>query len=279
MLRAVGSGVSGCALRPEQAMDLSHFDALLLALSLAGQLLLSLVTVRSRVYRAFPVFCLYILYASVSDIAFLTLLRHVSERSYALAYFADNVAEFLLQIGILIEVARNVLNPVRRSLPRVALPLFLGMLLTAAMLAAVLSRNSQPAELDRWSHYFVHLSFGVAILRLAIFAVIAGFSQLLGIGWKNHVLQIATGFLAYSIAVLIVELLHRLTGFANGSLFHLQEQFRIVVWCMVLGYWSYSLSKLEATRKEFSPKMAEFLLSWGEIARSNRSTSSRWYRK
>ena len=35
-----------------------------------------------------------------------------------MAYFADNVLEFLLQIGILIEVARNVLNPVRRSLPR-----------------------------------------------------------------------------------------------------------------------------------------------------------------
>jgi uncharacterized membrane protein len=259
-------------------MDLSQFDALLLALSLGGQLLLFLVTLRSRLYRPFPIFCLYILYASISDIAFLTLFRHVSERTYALAYFADNVAEFLLQIGILIEVARNVLNPVKRSLPRRSLQIFLGMLVAAVMAALLLSRNSQPSKLDDWSHYFVHLSFAVAILRLAIFAGIAGFSQLLGISWKNHVLQIATGFLAYSIAVLLVELLHRFTGFARPSLFHLQEQFRIIVWCMVLGYWSYSLSRIEATRKEFSPKMAEFLVSMSEATRSTRTASTRWYR-
>jgi len=260
-------------------MDLSRFDALLLALSLAGQLLLFLVTVRSRLFRPFPIFCLYILYASVSDIAFVTFLRHVSDRTYDLAYFTDNVAEFLFQIGILAEVARNVLNPVKRSLPRMARLILIGLLPAALILALVLSRNSQPSKLDQWSHYFIHLSFAVAILRLAIFAAIAGFSQVLGIGWKNHVLQIATGFLAYSIAVLLVELLHRFSDFAHPPLFHLHEQFRIIVWCMVLGYWSYALSRVEATRQEFSPKMAQFLISMSEVARGNRTASARWYRK
>ncbi len=260
-------------------MDLSYFDALLLALSLGGQLLLFVVTVRSRLFRPFPIFCLYILYASISDIAFLTLLRHVSAKTYASAYFTDNVAEFLLQIGILLEVARNVLQPVKRSLPRRAMPILVGVLPVAMMLALLLSRNSQPSELDRWSHYFIHLSFAVAILRLAIFAGIAGFSQVLGIGWKNHVLQIATGFLAYSISVLLVELLHRYSDFANPPLFHLHEQFRIIVWCMVLGYWSYALSRAEAARQEFSPKMAQFLVSMSKVAQSNRTASARWHRK
>lgn len=261
-------------------MDLSRFDALLLGISLGGQLLLFFVTVRSRLYRTFPVFCLYILYSTVSDITFVTLLRHVGERTYAMAYFADNVLEFFLQIGILIEVARNVLNPVRRSLPRNSLLVFLGMLAAATMLAMLLSRHSELARLDRWTQYFVHLSFAVAILRLAIFAGIAGFSQFLGIGWKNHVLQIATGYLAYSIAVLAVELLHRFTGgVTDSSLFHLLEQCRIIVWCMVLGYWSYALSRAEAARKEFSPQMTEFLVSMSQVARSNRTASARWYRK
>jgi hypothetical protein len=272
--------VAGSAQRREQAMDLSRFDALLLGISLGGQLLLFFVTVRSRLYRTFPVFCLYILYSTVSDITFVTLLRHVGERTYAMAYFADNVLEFFLQIGILIEVARNVLNPVRRSLPRNSLLVFLGMLAAATMLAMLLSRHSELARLDRWTQYFVHLSFAVAILRLAIFAGIAGFSQFLGIGWKNHVLQIATGYLAYSIAVLAVELLHRFTGgVTDSSLFHLLEQCRIIVWCMVLGYWSYALSRAEAARKEFSPQMTEFLVSMSQVARSNRTASARWYRK
>jgi uncharacterized membrane protein len=260
-------------------MDPTHFDTLLLALSLGGQILLSGITIRYRLYRTFPIFCLYILYSSVSDVAFLTFLRHVQERTYLLAYFADNVPEFLLQIGILIEVGRNVLNPVKRSLPRSSLSVFLGMVVAGTLLTFLLSRHSQPAQIDRWSGYFFYASFAVAILRLVIFAIIAGFSQLLGIGWKNHVLQIATGFLGYSIVVLLVELLHRVTGIANGTLYHLHEQFRIIAWCMVLGYWSYTLSKVEATRKEFSPKMADFLVSISEVARNNRTASSRWYRK
>src|SRR5208282_5823664 len=129
------------------------------------------------------------------------------------------------------------------------------------------TRHSQPANLDRWVQYFVYISFTVAILRVAIFAGIAGFSQFLGIGWKHHVLQIATGFLAYSIAVLVVELLHRHTGFASLPIYHIFDQFRIITWCMVLGYWSYILSRAEAARKEFSPQMAEFLVSISQASR------------
>lgn len=205
--------------------------------------------------------------------------RHLSERAYLLAYFADNVPEFLLEIGVLIEVARNVLNPVRRSLPRASLYIFAAMLAIATGAALLLSAHSQPADVDRWSQYFVHVHFAVAILRLAIFAAIAGFSQMLGIGWGNHVLQIATGFLGYSIVVLLVELLHHFTGVANDSLYHMEEQFRTVGWCIALSYWSYALARKEAPRKEFSPKMANFLISIAEVSPSNRAASARWYRK
>lgn len=260
-------------------MNLSHLDTLLLALSLGGQLLLSYITLRHRLYRDFPIFCLYLLYSSISDITFVLFYRHAGDRTYALAYFADNVPEFLLQIGILFEVGRNVLSPVKRSLPHSALKLFLGMLMAGTLLTLLLSWHSPPADLDRWARYFVFLSFAVAVLRLVLFAVIAGFSQLLGIGWKNHVLQIATGFLGYSIVILLVEVLHRFSGTANASLYHLHEQLRIISWCMVLGYWSYTLSKAEAARREFSPQMANFLVSISQVARQNRAASARWYRK
>jgi uncharacterized membrane protein len=179
----------------------------------------------------------------------------------------------------LIEVGRNVLNPVKRSLPRTSLIVLVGMIVAGMALTVVLSWHSQPTQFYRWAGYFFNISFAVAILRLVIFAIIAGFSQLLGIGWKNHVLQIATGFLGYSIVILLVELLHRVKGAQDGTLYHLYEQFRIISWCMVLGYWSYTLSRAEAARKEFSPKMAEFLVSISQVARNNRTASARWYRK
>jgi uncharacterized membrane protein len=260
-------------------MGLTPFDAVLLGVSLAGQLLLFFVLLKRQMYRVFPIFFTYIIYSSASDIAFLAFFRQASEHTYLLAYLANSIPEFLLQIGILIEVARNVLNPVKRSLPRASLYVFMGMIATSTLVALLLSMHSEPADLDRWSQYGVHANFGVAILRLAIFTAIASFSQMLGIGWRHHVLQIATGFLAYSVAVLLVEMLHRHTGVANESLYHLHEQFRIIGWCMVLGYWSYALSRIEAPRKEFSPKMASFLVSIGEASQNRRGASARGFRK
>jgi hypothetical protein len=260
-------------------MDPNQIDELLFGIGLAGQILLLVILLRRRLYRSFPIFCFYILYASISDIGFWFFLRHASDKSYAMAYFADNVCEFLLQFGILVEVGWNVLNPVRRSLPRASLVVFFGMLVIGTAIPVVIASNFPLARADRWANYFLVVSFVVSILRVAIFAVIAGFSQLLGVGWKNHVLQIATGLLAYSVATLLVEMLHRYTGTGNMAVFRLHEQLRMIVWCMVLGYWSYSLSRVEAVRKEFSPKMAEFLVSISQATRHDRTASTRGYRK
>jgi len=260
-------------------MNLTPIDAALWALSQGGQLLLLGVLAKRRLYRTFPVFFAYLIFTSVSDIIFSVIYQHLSPRVYLLAYFADDVPGLLLEIAILIEVARNVLNPVKRSLPRASLYVFGGMLASGAVLALILSMHSQPADLDRWSQYLLHVHLAVAILRLAIFAAIAGFSQMLGIGWRNHVLQIATGFLGYSIVVLLVEMLHHHTGVDDNSVYHLQEQFRTAGWCLALGYWSFALAKKEVPRREFSPKMANFLVSIAEASQTSRAVSDRWFRK
>lgn len=263
----------------EQTVNLTSIDGVLWGVSLAGQLLLLAVLIKQRLYRTFPIFCAFIAYSCLSDIGLFFLYSHTSQVTAYRTYSMSVGVDILLQIGILLEIGRNVVNPVKRSLPPVSLYIFGAMLVAAAGITFLLARHSAPAEADRWAQLFMHISFAVAILRLLIFSVIAGFSQMLGIGWKNHVLQIATGLLGYSIVVLLVELLHRFTGLKDETLFHLHDQFRIISWCMVLGYWSYSLSRVEAPRKDFSPKMAEFLISMSEVARNNRTASARWYRK
>ena len=44
----------------------------------------------------------------------------------------------------------------------------------------------------------VPLDLTVGLLRMLIFVATAGFAQLLGIGWKNKVLQLATALSFYS---------------------------------------------------------------------------------
>jgi hypothetical protein len=268
--------------RVERTLNLTSIDGVLWGVSLAGQLLLLAVLLKQRLYHQFPLFCVSIAYYCFSDVGLFVLYTHAAHTSEVAAYRMYSMSggvDILLQIGILLEICRNVLNPVKRSLPRASLYIFGAMLAAVVVITVLFARHSAPAEADRWAAYFIHMSFGVAILRLLIFSVIAGFSQMLGIGWKNHVLQIATGLLGYSIVVLFVEMLHRFTGLKDQSLFHLHEQFRIISWCMVLGYWSYALSRAEATRKEFSPKMAEFLVSISQASRADRTASARWYRK
>jgi hypothetical protein len=262
-----------------RTLNRTSIDGVLLGISLAGQLLLLVVLMKRQLYRTFPLFCAFIAYSSLSDIGLFFLFGHISNDTAFRFYFVSDGVDILLQIGILLEIARNVMNPVKRSLPRSSLYIFGAMLATAVVATLLLSRHSPPAEVDRWAQYFVLISFTVAILRLLIFSVIAGFSQMLGIGWKNHVLQIATGLLGYSIIVLLVELLHRFSGVKDQALYHLHDQFRIISWCMVLGYWSYALSRAEATRKEFSPKMAEFLVSISQASRADETATARWYRK
>jgi len=242
-------------------MGSSTIDTALTTLSIVGEVLVLLAIFRRRMFRKFPIFFAFITFSLLCDCFFLLRLRHLSTKAYFVAYFATMVPGLLLQLGVLFEVARNVLNPVKRALPVFSLTIFGGMVVGGTILACALSVHSVPTHLYLWSRYFLQMNFTAAILQLFIFSAIVLFSQMLGIGWKNHVMQIATGFSGYCVVVLVVELLHRRSGVGDDALYHLQEQLRIVSWCVALGYWCYALSKKEAPRKEFSPKMASFVLS------------------
>ena len=206
-------------------MNLSSIDGILWGISLAGQLLVLAVLIKQRLYRMFPLFCAYIGYASLSDITVYALYARMSGPIAFRLYCVNAAFEFCLQIGIFLEIGWIVLNPVKRSLPRASIYFLGAMLVIALSTALLLSMHSQPTQVDRWARYLVYVSFAGAILRLTIFGVIAGFSQMLGIGWKNHVFQIATGLVAYSISILLVELLHRMTGVGNQPLYHFHDQF------------------------------------------------------
>src|SRR5271170_5789611 len=162
-------------------MKITNLDNALWALSLAGQLCLLLIMVYRKLYRHFPILTAYLFYSSLSDSLFFFIFRHWSQKAYFQAYFADLVPEFMFQIAILLEVAFNIVRPVRRSLPKSALLVLAGMLVSGTVLALVLSIRSSPTQLTHWGQYFAQLNFAVAILRVIIFSAITVFSQMLGI--------------------------------------------------------------------------------------------------
>jgi hypothetical protein len=112
------------------------------------------------------------------------------------------------------------------------------------------------------------LNLGMALLRLGIFAAIAFFAQMLGISWKNHVLQLATGLAFYSTVSLIVATIQSSMGLTNQ--FHPLGQIQVASYLGTLAFWVWSFVRQEAPRKEFSPQMQNFLLSIAGTTRSAR---------
>ena len=65
---------------------------------------------------------------------------------------------------------------------------------------------------DKIQDFKVPLDLTVGLMRMLIFAGTAGFAQLLGIGWRNKVLQLATGLSFYSAVDLMLSLMGRYAG-------------------------------------------------------------------
>ena len=249
-------------------MHLSHLDEVLWVASALGQASLLTILLFRRIYRLFPILTAFIAYSIASDPLLLLASTHVSAENYFRLFLVDSFAQNLFQLGILFEVATSVLRPVQRSLPKSSVIVFALMLFGGTLITFLLSARSNPQQLRLLGDWFLRISFFSAILRLVIFSAITFFSQMLGINWRNHVLQLATGFAFYAGVTLVIEMAHRFLGVKN---FHALEQTRIAAWIFTIGYWSYCLLRQEAPRKEFSPQMANFLVSISGVARRNKA--------
>jgi hypothetical protein len=108
-----------------------------------------------------------------------------------------------------------------------------------------------------------------AILRVLFFLVLAGFGQLLSIGWRDRELQIATGLGFYSIVDLAVAMLH--THLTVWSQYAHLNQVVVASYICSLMYWVYSFAQKEAKRQEFTPQMQNLLLAVAGAARSTRA--------
>jgi hypothetical protein len=223
-----------------------------------------------RVWRNFPIFFAY----SIEILAWSAtgyLILHSFPRTssiYVTAYFVDTIVDSVLLFGILVELAWSILRPVRSSLPRGAIVAIA--LLIVALGAAIWPFAAFPgaAHMLPGVALVMRLQQTFSILRVLVFLALAGFSQLLSIGWRDRELQIATGLGFDSLIGLVVVMLHAhqstWTQYAN-----LNEVAVGGYLCSLL-YWIVSFSQKEAERREFTPQMQSMLLAVAGSARSTR---------
>lgn len=244
---------------------LDVLDSLFALAGILAEIAILALLVRHRIYRQFPCFSLFIAECIASDVIGLCLYVTATKASYFRFSAWDTSFSALLQFAVLVELAWSVLRPVRRSLPQISWAIIVLATLLLGLAIWPLVATIVPSHLTRNEALFFREQQTLAFLRVIFFLVLAGFSQLLAIGWRDREVQIANGLGFYSVVSLTVNFLH------TYQIFELQYRLldKIVVFCYlcVLGYWVLVFAKKDVQRRKFTPKMANFLLYLGRTVK------------
>jgi hypothetical protein len=255
---------------------LMTIDASLELISTSLQAILIGVLLFRRIYRKFPLFSTYLSWVLVIDgIAFFVTQYHAS--FYDRIYSTASIVDAVLMFCVLVELAMSVLRPIRASLKHWAVAPVAGFL--ALVFAAIWPFAKPPgfAHLSPLIQHIIRLDITSSALRIVFFLALAGFSQLLAIGWRDRELQIATGLGFYSLVSLSVTLMHMNQGTGDQAArlhYHLLDQFATLSYICSMLYWIASFAQKEPERRQFTPQMENFLLALAGNARSTRMAMS-----
>jgi hypothetical protein len=227
------------------------------------------LAIRGRNFRQIPVFCSYIIWSLFVDILFYFFRQlYPDQERYFRAYLVEMIVDSLFQFAVLVELGWAVLRPIRASLPRQSIVILTLFTALAAALIWPIAGWTVPAYLVKTGRFYVHTQQTVAILRVVIFMALAGFSQMLSIGWRNRELQIATGLGFYSLCSLAVSVLHNHQ--AVGPQYAYLDELLATTYIGSMVYWLVSFSQKEAERQQFTPQMQNFLLAMAGAAHEGR---------
>jgi hypothetical protein len=252
-------------------------DSIGIAAGLALQAGLCIVIFRKGLARLYPIFLIYLLLNIAEDP--MGWLLNPSGDAYRHYYCIVTVLDYVIQLLILFEIGRNVLRPSRRSIPFPIIPVATVAILLCAIVAASFSRPGQLIGAEQLIQVSLQITFGLAILKILLFAALAGFAQVLGIGWKNHALQLATGLAFYAGVSLLIQISssHVPTGDRQIYIAHLSRlmQIQSAAYNGTLIFWMWAFSRNEAPRKDFTPQMQEVLVTIAESAKRTRLSVTR----
>lgn len=239
-------------------------------LLIAGMVMeaITIIVVASRQgFRRFPVFTLYLVWSLIIDAGGYYLSVHNFDL-YGRLYPYELAVDSLFQFGVLFELSRSVLRPVRSYLPK-WFPILLGLVILAVCAAIwPLARATGVQNLSGESHLLLHLQQSFSILRILFFLLLAGCSQLLSLDWRDRELQVATGLGIYSMVSVAVSILHARPDLRSS--YDLMYEFEAGSFICALLYWSVSFVQREAERREFTPQMQSLVLAMAGTARSTR---------
>jgi hypothetical protein len=238
-------------------MNLSTLDNALWAAGFAANVALVLVLAGKKRWREFPVFTTWMTFDVLLTIALFGIYRLGSSHLYKDVYWLSAIVDFLLQIGVVVEMARIVLRPtgswLRDARTRFVIFGSLGALVAAAV--AFLIHPAAPTPLDAWE---LRGNLFASIIVCELFLAMMMSANRLGLRWGNHVMGLGRGLTAWAMVTFSVDALHGLLDSERilSTLDHVQS----IVWIGAVVYWSVIFWLPEPERLPLSPEMRKYLI-------------------
>jgi|HubBroStandDraft_5_1064220.scaffolds.fasta_scaffold34524_2 hypothetical protein len=258
-------------------MHTPSLNSIGIVLGLLLQASLCIVIFRKGLARLYPIFVIYLLLNLAEDA--LGLSWNLSSDAYRRYYFVATILDYVLQLLIVFEIGKNVLSPAKRSIPFPIARVATIAILICTLIAASFSPQVQSLGTGNLVQLSLRVTLGLAVLKLLLFAALAGFAQVLGIGWKSHVLQLATGLAFYAGVSLLIQIASSHVSSTDTDMYisHLGRLMRIqsAAYNITLAFWIWAFSRNEAPRKDFTPQMQEVLVTIAGAAKRTRLAVTR----
>jgi hypothetical protein len=250
-------------------MGLHALDELVAVVGLLAEIVLLVILLVRRQYVGFPLFTLYVAFNLLSDIGVAVVAAAYPIHTASFLAFTLLPLQYLLDLGVLFEIGCKVLRPSRSSLPVGSIRVFVGLMVVALVGGTLLAWQFHDSA-NKLLAIKRPLDLTDSFLRMLMFVAIAGFAQILGIGWKDKVLQLATALSFASAADLIVSLAVR-----HAARFSDLDPIRGFAYLLELVFLVWVFTTKELPRREFSPQMERFLVTLAGRAKVARTALAR----
>lgn len=239
-------------------MNLSGLDNALWAASLVGHVALVFVLVWRKKSHEFPVFTSFVGFGALTTVLLFLVLRYGSKHGYFLAYWITGFADYVFQVALIFEIARDVLRPTGTWVQD-ARKAFWGWGGAGLFWAAALASQIGPPQAKGFDLWDVRVTVFTSLLTCSLVTAMSVAANRLGLQERSPVVAIAHGIGVWAFIALLEEFGHVIFGWDRQ--FVLFVHIRELAYLLVLVYWTVIFWLPEKFRAPLSPEMTAYLVA------------------
>jgi hypothetical protein len=239
-------------------LNVTTLDNVLWAAGFVGHVaLLFVLLFRSR-WRTFPIFSAMIAYqAAVTTVLFL-IYRFGTRHGYSVAYWTAAGGDFIFQIAIIFEIARQVLRPTGTWVTdaRKSFLLWSGLGVFVALAVSLFARPNASSTLSLLE---IREILFTSMLTCEVFLAMIFAANRLGLQWRSHVISLAQGLTVWALVALASSAAHIALGWNRD--FIVFDHIRMSCYLGALLFWIVAFWLPERERAPLSPDMNKYLIA------------------